>query len=168
MCTVQVPQSNPTLFFSWSTRTTYASCQIYAYTTVRLYVSSIELQINFKSSCFLRILTISFLGGNIRRKIRELEGGGCSGPVSERSPLLYDIIKRKRYISSRPPIKNILELFGASFNKTRLRRSWQGSVRETRPRPVASHSTIPLTRTYPTTASEGGPGLLAPPGRSHY
>jgi hypothetical protein len=41
--------------------------------------------------------------------------GGCSGPAAERSSLLYDFIKRKRYISSRPLFKNILELFGASI-----------------------------------------------------
>jgi hypothetical protein len=56
--------------------------------------------------------------------------GGCSGPAAERSSLLYDFIKRKRYISYRPPFKNILELFGTSFNKTRLRRSWQGGLWE--------------------------------------
>ncbi len=57
---------------------------------------------------------------------RERGGGvveGCSRPVSERSSLLYNFVKRKCYISSRPPFKNILELFGASFNKTRFRRS---------------------------------------------
>jgi hypothetical protein len=41
--------------------------------------------------------------------------------VKERLSLLYDFIERKRYISSRPPSKNIFELFGALFNKTRLR-----------------------------------------------
>ncbi len=58
--------------------------------------------------------------------------GGCSGPAAERSSLLYDFIKRKHYISSWPPLKNILELFGALFNKTRLRRSWQGGMWEAR------------------------------------
>ncbi len=29
--------------------------------------------------------------------------GGCSGPAAERSSLLYNLVKRKRYISSRPP-----------------------------------------------------------------
>ena len=58
--------------------------------------------------------------------------GGYSGPAAERSSLLYYFVKRKRYISSRPPFKNILELFGALFNKTRLRRSWQGGMWEAR------------------------------------
>jgi hypothetical protein len=31
------------------------------------------------------------------------DNGGCSGTAAERSSLLYGFIKRKRYISSRPP-----------------------------------------------------------------
>jgi hypothetical protein len=47
---------------------------------------------------------------------------------ANRPPPIGKRVKRKRYISSRPPLKNILELFGALFNKTRLRRSWQGGM----------------------------------------
>ncbi len=72
------------------------------------------------------------------------EVGGCSGPAAERSSLLYDSIKRKRYLSSRPSLKNILELFGASFNKNRLRRSWQGGCERPGPTSGAAHSTIPV------------------------
>jgi hypothetical protein len=63
---------------------------------------------------------------------RGIGNGGCSRLAAERSSLLNEFVKRKRYISSRPPFKNILELFGAFFNKTRLRRSWKEGMREDR------------------------------------
>jgi chromate transport protein ChrA len=34
--------------------------------------------------------------------------GAAGGPAAERPSLLNEFVKRKRYISSRPPFKNIL------------------------------------------------------------
>jgi hypothetical protein len=70
--------------------------------------------------------------------------GGCSGPAAERSALLYDFIKRKRYISSQPPFKNILELFARSLTKPDSAGAGKGGCERPGPTSAASHSTIPL------------------------
>jgi hypothetical protein len=77
--------------------------------------------------------------------------------VKERSSLLYGLLSKNAIQSSRPPSKNILELFGASFNKTKLRRSSRGQC-EMFPATTTSHHHTSLTE-VPTSSLSRIPTL---------
>jgi hypothetical protein len=100
------------------------------------------------------------------------EGGGYGGPAAERSSLLYYFIKRKRYISSRPPFLKYFRIVWRTHPLIKpdsagagKRRTWEAG-----PTSAASHTphTIPEETSPPTTASDGGLGLPAPTGRPNY